>query len=245
MAPKIKNESAILFFKKILDSSTLFRSIFNSPFYKVDRFVYSLSKKAEGKRVLDVGAGECPHKKYFAKSEYFSQDICDKVNDWGYKNIDIKSEIYNIPVEDNSFDFLICTEVLEHLKYPDKAMGEFNRILKKEGELWLSVPFNGVQEHQTPYDYFRYTSYGLTTLGEDNGFIVKKIEPTSGGFVCSAMILKNLLPGMVENNKQLYLTLNILQIPFIIIPLTILLFLDKLDKNKRFASGYMAVYIKK
>ncbi|KKQ37138.1 MAG: Methylase involved in ubiquinone/menaquinone biosynthesis [Candidatus Woesebacteria bacterium GW2011_GWA1_37_7] len=49
-----------------------------------------------------------------------------------------KHNIYKLPLKDNSYDFVLCTEVLEHLEKPDKALKELVRVSRKY--LALSVP---------------------------------------------------------------------------------------------------------
>jgi SAM-dependent methyltransferase len=56
-----------------------------------------------------------------------------------YPDIKIKQgDIYNLPYEDNFFDLVLCTEVLEHLDYPQKALKELIRVSNKY--LVVSVP---------------------------------------------------------------------------------------------------------
>ena len=56
-----------------------------------------------------------------------------------YPNINIKQgNIYNLPYKDNSFDLVLCTEVLEHLDDPQKGLKELVRVSKKY--LVVSVP---------------------------------------------------------------------------------------------------------
>ena len=45
-----------------------------------------------------------------------------------------------LPFKDNTFDFIICSEVLEHIIDYQSALSEINRILKPEGKLAVSVP---------------------------------------------------------------------------------------------------------
>jgi 2-polyprenyl-3-methyl-5-hydroxy-6-metoxy-1,4-benzoquinol methylase len=73
-----------------------------------------------GSKVLDVGAGGCPHRKLFTHCEYFSQDFVQLSdvqiqNQVGYGQIDFVSDIVNIPVPDKSYDVILCTEVIEHV----------------------------------------------------------------------------------------------------------------------------------
>lgn len=50
------------------------------------------------------------------------------------------ADIRNLPFQGDSFDIVICSEVLEHIKEPETAMSELLRVLKPEGDLAVSVP---------------------------------------------------------------------------------------------------------
>lgn len=52
----------------------------------------------------------------------------------------VQGSIYRMPFEDNEFGIVICTEVLEHLKYPEMALKELNRCVGGGGYLLLTVP---------------------------------------------------------------------------------------------------------
>ena len=54
----------------------------------------------------------------------------------------VRLDIHNLPFNDESFDCVVCTEVLEHVYSPYKALDEIHRILKPKGSLILSVPNN-------------------------------------------------------------------------------------------------------
>ena len=68
---------------------------------------------------------------------------------WDFSGIDI----INIPLEDESFDYILCSEVFEHIPAPVKALKEFDRILKKNGEIINTVPFSS-KTHFSPYYYY-------------------------------------------------------------------------------------------
>lgn len=215
--------------------------------YRLKKFVNRASleiKKEES--VLDAGAGECQYKKYFKHTKYVSQDLCVGDSEWDFTKIDIVSEIYSIPVEDASFDNILCIEVMEHLKYPHKAFKEFGRILKSRGRLFVVCPLTW-GEHQKPHDYFRYTQFALKMLADDNGFDVMEMEKQGGKFICLSQIITELAPsffidrGFIKTGyffKAIFYPLNF--------PLAFLLyFLDKTDKQKDLTPQYECVFIKK
>ncbi|PLS67720.1 MAG: methyltransferase [Cyanobacteria bacterium M5B4] len=70
---------------------------------------------------------------------------------------------YNAFLDDNSFDFIVCTEVLEHTLQPFAAADELWRLLKPEGYLFVSVPFN-FRIHGPLPDCWRFTEHGLRAL---------------------------------------------------------------------------------
>ena len=55
---------------------------------------------------------------------------------------DIKGDICNLPFKENSFDFILCNHVLEHINDDNKAMKELYRVLNKNGTAILQVPIN-------------------------------------------------------------------------------------------------------
>jgi len=102
------------------------------------------------------------NKKYCSHLDYISQDFCQysgvgdgkglQKNSWDTELINIVSDIVQIPEPDESFDVVLCAEVLEHLPNPVKALEEFKRLLKKGGTLILTAPFCSLT-HFAPYHY--------------------------------------------------------------------------------------------
>ena len=118
------------------------------------------SKYIKGK-ALDLGAGHAKYKSIISNfcDEYIALDI------FPGKNIDVVHDILNTPFEDNSFDTIICTQVLEHIKEPWLVVEEIRRLLKPNGICILTAPFLQPY-HQDPEDFFRYTKQGLASLFE-------------------------------------------------------------------------------
>ena len=211
---------------------------YNYHAYRLQKFVRSLSDTVRPEEVLlDVGAGDCQYKPYFVgKCKYISQDVGGKDKCFTYDQIDIRSEIYNIPLPDASADIILCTQVLEHLKYPVRALKEMHRLLKPGGRLYLTVPF-AADEHMLPYDYFRYTRYGLDFLMREQGFLPPEISPQGGRFIMMGKNIKDLLP-LLTSRPALQKTLWLLQAPVVVPLLFVLYFLDTLDKDKHLTHNY-------
>lgn len=130
-------------------------------------------------RLLDAGAGKLPHRPLVNEltSEYVSLDF--KLT---HPELDVVADVQSMPMSDNSFDSAICIEVLEHVPNPEKALRELLRVLKPGGKLVFSVP-HFLYLHNEPYDFYRYTKYGLQELAQRVGFRVVMIKP-SGGLLC-------------------------------------------------------------
>ena len=132
-----------------------------------------------GMLVLDAGAGKSPYRKFFRHATYEAADFAALGTQ--YAPLDYVCDISDIPVEDGRFDRVLFNQVLEHLPEPASALTELHRVLKPGGRLFCSVPLF-FQEHQAPYDFFRYTQYGLKKLFGDAGFEIVRIEWLEGYF---------------------------------------------------------------
>ncbi len=138
-----------------------------------------LRSRIHGK-VLDVGAGTMPFKAYLDGSvdEYRALDVEERST-----GIDFVCDVQDMaPVPSSAFDGLLCSQVLEHVSEPQRALCEMSRVLRPGGTLVLSVPFLS-RLHEEPHDYFRFTEYGLRVLLEGSGFVVDEIVP-AGSFFC-------------------------------------------------------------
>ena len=131
--------------------------------------------------VLDISAGQCRYKPFFQHAHYIAVDSCVGDKSWDFSKLDSAGDALYLPIKSDTID--ICTNFtsLEHYPEPSKAFSEIFRVLKPGGKLYLYVPF-AIGEHQTPYDYFRYTRYGLARLCEENNLVPDYIRPTNGFF---------------------------------------------------------------
>jgi len=148
-----------------------------------------------GELVLDAGAGRAQYRGLFAHARYETADFL-AVKGKKYRRPDYACDLVAIPVEDARFDHVVCTQVLEHLPEPQRVLAELGRVLRPGGTLWLSAPLF-YAEHERPYDFFRYTQFGLRRLLEDAGFEVLEIAWLEGYFGTlsyQARVLSRALP---------------------------------------------------
>ena len=87
-------------------------------------------------KILHFAPEQCFHKfiKWFYK-KYTSIDLNSPI-------VDIKADICNLPFNDNSYDYILCNHVLEHIYDDEKAMKEIFRVLNKNGIAILQVPID-------------------------------------------------------------------------------------------------------
>lgn len=192
--------------------------------------------------ILDAGAGECKYRAYFSDVSYIAVDFFSGDSKWDYSKIDVGGDITKLPFKANTVNIIINTHVLEHICEPEKTIQEFYRVLKPGGRLFLTAP-QGWYEHQTPHDYFRYTSYGLRHLFHKAGFQVDFIKPMGGYFRYLAYRLI-FLPKVLfwQRGRVTRLFLFPVEVFFIIffvglLP-TILNLLDFLDRERRCTLSY-------
>ncbi len=126
---------------------------------------------------LDLGAGNAKYRHIIKPktSKYVTFDMVPG------PHIDIVGDIMNFPIEGDSFDTVVSTQVLEHVRKPWVMVSEMHRVLKNNGIAIASAPFL-VPYHADPHDYFRYTKEGMSALFTENGFEVIECESYGGLF---------------------------------------------------------------
>lgn len=108
--------------------------------------------------------------------------------------VDAFADAQEIPFADASFDSVLCTEVLEHVADPAAVAREIRRVLRPGGRALLTVPFLA-ELHQVPYDFRRFTIFGIRRLLEEAGLEVERVRargnfPLVAGVVTSHAIYR-------------------------------------------------------
>jgi SAM-dependent methyltransferase len=144
--------------------------------YLTDDLKEVVLKYATG-RVLDIGCGNKPYEVLFegVTSGYVGCDVIQS----NQNKVDVICEAVNLQFEDASFDTAFSTQVIEHVEDPFKMLAEANRILREDGLIIVSAPFCW-ELHEQPYDFYRYTKYGLRAMFNKNGFEILELRANGG-----------------------------------------------------------------
>ena len=172
-----------------------------SPTYAVRaplaRWLRAEAEQAQGKRVLDAGCGDKPYYPLFAEraSEYVGVDA-------NHPAADLHAPLERLPVEDASFDVVLCTQVLEHADDPAQVVRELRRVVKPGGRILAST--HGVQVyHPDPVDLWRWTHEGLLRLFGDNAEWTSLTVAPGAGTAASVGMLVALYVDLLA--RQLHL----------------------------------------
>lgn len=158
-------------------------ALITNPFFFVRRNLYKnvkLHSSYLNGKLLDFGCGCKPYKSLLVDvREYIGLDIDDRGLDHTNSVIDVYYDGETIPFEDEYFDSMFSTEVYEHVPNLARIVPEMNRVLKIGGVMLVTAPLVW-NEHGVPWDFQRFTKYGLINLLEKNGFeIIKTNTATS------------------------------------------------------------------
>ena len=233
-------------FKSKQDFKPNYLGILVNPYFitrhNLFKYIKKLSTKFIDGKLLDFGCGSKPYKALFKVDEYIGLDTYNSGHLHKNENIDVLYDGKKIPFDDNSFDHIFSSEVLEHVFDINVVMTELNRVLKINGKILITIPF-AWGEHEQPYDFARYTSFGLKSILEQNGFeIVEHIKTANYIETVFQTLTAYLYHSVVPKGLRTILTLTL------IAPLNILgIFLGKvlpIDKSYYLNNIILCVKIK-
>jgi SAM-dependent methyltransferase len=203
----------------------------------IQKFVYAVARDTPaGALVLDAGAGEGRFKPYFDGAVYVGIDFAQGDPSWNYSGLDVIGRLEELPFPAGVFDKVLSIVVMEHTPEPARVIRELHRVLKPGGMVHMVVPHMW-EEHQKPYDFFRFTSSGIRYLMETGGFRIRKIEPIGGFF----WQLGRRLMGVMAFTQQgwRWLLFPVLAPVFgLVLPLCCY-YLDSMDQDRSYTLGFI------
>lgn len=171
--------------------------------------------------LLDVGCGQMPYRELILDankniSRYIGLDLQNSsVHDTSIADLHWDGE--TIPLEENTIETAMATEVLEHSFHPAKTLKEIYRVLKPNGLFFFTVPFLWPL-HETPYDAYRYTPFSLKMQLEQAGFQQIEIKSLGGWHASFAQMLGLWLceSNLVGFRKKLAAKISLRLIPYLL-----------------------------
>jgi SAM-dependent methyltransferase len=146
-------------------------------------------------RLLDVGCGNKPYAPILQCAEHVGVDVPSSPH-----NQERFDSIYDgkvLPFGEAEFDSVLCTEVLEHCPQPSTLMTEIARVLKPGGYVLLTVPMV-FHHHEEPYDFQRFTKYGIEELARSAGLDAKWIKARGGLCAVNVAVFDTLIGHMIS-----------------------------------------------
>jgi SAM-dependent methyltransferase len=201
-------------------------------------------------RVLDLGCGNQPYRPFLSESvDYIGLEYPPTLTSCDLKaRPGVYGDARTIPFADQSFDGVLCSQVLEHVDRPETVVREMERVLKPGGMGLISVPFF-YNLHMEPNDYFRFSPYGIKKLFEGNSLIVRQLRGQGGiGTLLVQMFHNWLFSGLARQaRRHVFLRVGFsLVLPFLLLLSALnnlaALALDHLNrKDLRFSPNFWVV----
>jgi SAM-dependent methyltransferase len=190
-------------------------------------------------RVLDVGCGTMPFRGAALSRAQAYDGLDIEARTTGVRYLNDVQDMRDVPSE--SYETILCFEVLEHVPDPERALREMRRVLQPGGHILLTVPHLS-RLHEEPHDYFRYTKYGLQALATRAHLDVVELQSEAGLFSFLSHQLSLLTLGLAWNVPVLRAVAKSFNgLVLVRAPLC----LDRLtDRHGLFAAGYSAAFRK-
>ena len=204
---------------------------------------YAAKKYAMGS-LVDMGCGTKPYFSVFHPyiDTYLGIDFppTAMLNYGQQTRADIFADCSNTPLKSNSYDTVLSTQVMEHIYDTRKYITECHRLLKKGGFGIFTVPFLWPC-HGEPFDYFRFTKYGIEEYFKDQAFQVVEIRPLEGAY--ASVIQTKIIACYLTPSQHIFIKLWKKLILLVYVPILnfLALHLDRHFYNDKLCLNYLAI----
>jgi SAM-dependent methyltransferase len=158
--------------------------------------VERVARHARG-ALLDVGCGSQPYREIFTRhvDQYVGIDLPPER--WSKRKgpASVYGYAKSLPFADGTFDTVVSFQVLEHLAEPWLMVAEAARVLRPGGCLILTT-CQHYHVHGQPHDYFRFTPFGLVSLGEQANLRPVECTEQGGGWVAVSESVLHYFTGL-------------------------------------------------
>jgi SAM-dependent methyltransferase len=188
-------------------------------------------------RIFDLGCGIRPYERDILK---YADDYIglDWLNTQHSLRADIIADLNNpLPIKNTCADTVVSFQVLEHLSEPQVVLNEAFRILKPNKWIFIAVPFNW-SVHEAPYDFFRYTRYGIEHMFKKAGFIDIDVEEATGFWSMWFLKFNYQTAKLIRGPKSVLYLIRALLIPIWLFDQIIAPFMDTFWPGKEETAGY-------
>jgi SAM-dependent methyltransferase len=173
---------------------------------KLDNWMTSTASRYAKGVILDYGCGAQPYRQCLSKecSRYIGADVSPA------HGIDLDILLtpgQPLAMPDESVDTIISTQTLEHVQDACAYVQECHRLLRPGGHLILTVPMQW-RMHEQPYDYWRFTRHGVTSLACKAGLEICELSPCGGAWALAGQIINSHLSETARGTKLLYGIIN-------------------------------------
>lgn len=190
--------------------------------------------------VYDLGCGTRPYENDIrtVATDYIGVDWSNTYH--GFR-ADIAADInHPLPIPDGVADTVVSFQVLEHLHEPQTMLSEAFRILKRGGSIVVTVPFQW-WVHESPYDYYRFTRYGLEHMLARAGFVNIEVQEEGGFWAMWFLKLNYQTARMIRGPRPLRWMIRSVLLPLWIADQLIAPFVDRFWSAPEETAGYIAV----
>lgn len=201
------------------DFQPSFLSIILRPVFIIRRALFHTIKElapAITGDVLDFGCGSKPYESLFqGATSYTGVDLDVTGHDHRDSRIDVFYDGKVLPFPDGQFDAVVSFEVFEHVFNLQEVLNEIRRVTRKSGHLLLSIPF-AWEEHEVPFDFARYTSFGITHLLTEAGYEIVQLKKTT----TYTLAVFQMLIAWIVRDRLRFRFLRYCRQLFVVFPLT-------------------------